>query len=1463
MSWTTFLCRLRRTVGRKSTKDKIYTVRLCVEEMEARACPGNLLSCNGDGTLMNLGLDLTGAESSAAMPSILAGEVASPDADVLPESAYNQNEPRESVSNANLATQSERDEPPPSSQSAHSFTPDSIDSSFLDPFAYDPFQAWAGGAGKSGGGQSTPSSGAGHGQQADAGVGLTNPGNIPNDRASTGGIDPESQSSSSGGGGSSFSGTPGQAGQNGSVPAMNSGKALAGATAFPQISLSHTFRGHGLSLAGNGGASSSLASVAIGTPNYSMGPGANSKLTPGSNALTFSTSGDQGAARAAASGSTIDSVGRQARESGSPPTPASTNLPPNSSNLAPAQHHSSGSTSSSSAGTNLATQTSTGLGDRAGAANTHFEDPYTYSDHDHASYSFTLSATGADATGNFTLTETGSRSFTWQDNGVDSTDAWTFDDTATFTYTFSHVGQPTQTSNITQTVHQASGTASAPTGFDLDGFNQQQFYGSNSSHVTYTLTDNGSETDTFNETGTTTDNAGTSASFTITDVQTGTFSDSITGTDAIVGTSVSTSDTFTSSSGGSDNFSLTETGTMVTATGSSTFSLTDTALASQTQSDSGSDSSSGGVTSDTDTFNDGNSGTETSTLSVGGTNSAGGTTTTFSLSDGTTDSFSTHDGGTATVEAGAGGPTSSLTDSYLDSDSGSETLTVSITQTYVATGVQGTNSYSDTIASSFGDGDQGAIGDINGTENDGGTSTNSAHGSENVTFLSTGSITGGGTSLTYTENGSQTDTIDDGGGGTVSDTGADINPVVVTTAQETDDETGSASDTLTETGSFDDGQGFTGTFGSSDATSDSFTDHDGVNDTDNNGADSETDQFHDNDLGSETTSYHQAGTYSGNGFQITIIEIDSSTDHPSDQDSGSITDTSNGSNATEGGSDTIGGSDQGSASFSYTATGQSPTGSFSDHETVTGTYGNQGSAGALTSAGGTTSWATVTSQDGGTATLDYSSNDSSTASYNGDGTSTTTSTTLQSASATFGDNNVDGATIAADGTSTTTNDDTHTDSGQDSLTAHSATISTSSTASASYTSDVTNSGQYADTYENQNGVAQFTSSASGSSSDTEVSSVTYPPGPDSTGYTLTITGTAPDSFTYQAAGATAAGGATTYSNLHYHDDRTTRGDIVTSGVDSWTSDEMITDATGAGANFTTTITNIIGDSEGGIGGGVVGDDGSGGVVGTPPGQGGTNSTTTTTTNSSSPGAISLPAWLLGSLVSVQAGQTPSGNGGFASWWAGFKNDTYILVKNLGKVITDPFGDGDGSYKQMTPISQKQQEAMGRAPQSIGDLANGVGDVATLGTLGKVHEGLGTADMINKNSAAYNAGKYAAIVAGISVAGIKIATELHHPVPKFLGGFVKQELESLPKHIHAEFHTLLASELKIAGIDLPIGGVAGSSFVWERYFLANPGSQRAAFDAVLRTARTIDLFYGTRIVQAFWRNIIGFNFTLYP
>ncbi|MGI6417850.1 MAG: RHS repeat domain-containing protein [Thermoguttaceae bacterium] len=126
------------------------------------------------------------------------------------------------------------------------------------------------------------------------------------------------------------------------------------------------------------------------------------------------------------------------------------------------------------------------------------------------------------------------------------------------------------------------------------------------------------------------------------------------------------------------------------------------------------------------------------------------------------------------------------------------------------------------------------------------------------------------------------------------------------------------------------------------------------------------------------------------------------------------------------------------------------------------------------------------------------------------------------------------------------------------------------------------------------------------------------------------------------------------------------------------------------------------------------------------------------------------------------------------------------------------------------------------------------------------------------------------VVGKAVGGIaakkgaaRVTSQLHHSLPKFLGGYCKQILSKLSPSIHGEFHSLLAKELKAKGIPLNVSGVGGSMADWAFYFQRNPGAQKKACDAVLDVSRRIDAKHGMAITQDVWQNLVEQKFTPYP
>jgi RHS repeat-associated protein len=106
-----------------------------------------------------------------------------------------------------------------------------------------------------------------------------------------------------------------------------------------------------------------------------------------------------------------------------------------------------------------------------------------------------------------------------------------------------------------------------------------------------------------------------------------------------------------------------------------------------------------------------------------------------------------------------------------------------------------------------------------------------------------------------------------------------------------------------------------------------------------------------------------------------------------------------------------------------------------------------------------------------------------------------------------------------------------------------------------------------------------------------------------------------------------------------------------------------------------------------------------------------------------------------------------------------------------------------------------------------------------------------------------------------------AAQLHHPLPKFLGGEADQVLSTLDPGIHSELHELLRQNLQDAGI--PLDAANTSSAMWEQYLRSNPGAQRTAFDAVLSSSRAIDAKYGTQVTQDVWKSLVQGNLTPHP
>jgi hypothetical protein len=99
------------------------------------------------------------------------------------------------------------------------------------------------------------------------------------------------------------------------------------------------------------------------------------------------------------------------------------------------------------------------------------------------------------------------------------------------------------------------------------------------------------------------------------------------------------------------------------------------------------------------------------------------------------------------------------------------------------------------------------------------------------------------------------------------------------------------------------------------------------------------------------------------------------------------------------------------------------------------------------------------------------------------------------------------------------------------------------------------------------------------------------------------------------------------------------------------------------------------------------------------------------------------------------------------------------------------------------------------------------------------------------------------------------THLHHSLPKFLGGFIKQDLIRLDAKVHQEFHALLSKNLKKNGL------FAGNTKKddWSRLFQTYSDTRGQAFDILFDTSREIDAKYKTNITHSLWKNILNRNY----
>jgi hypothetical protein len=192
-----------------------------------------------------------------------------------------------------------------------------------------------------------------------------------------------------------------------------------------------------------------------------------------------------------------------------------------------------------------------------------------------------------------------------------------------------------------------------------------------------------------------------------------------------------------------------------------------------------------------------------------------------------------------------------------------------------------------------------------------------------------------------------------------------------------------------------------------------------------------------------------------------------------------------------------------------------------------------------------------------------------------------------------------------------------------------------------------------------------------------------------------------------------------------------------------------------------------------------------------------------------------------------------------------------LAQQLAQTALDRSGVVNGlrewsidQYQQglaISPIATNAGVAIGVGGAVLVDvLIPGVG--VEMSMAARAHRGAST-----------TAPEVAALIEGAGHRFAAHATELHHPIPRFLGGHNAQTLSRIPTHVHQELHSQLRQALNASGIRPPVGGNA-TRLEWANHLAATPGSQGAAFDAVMSVSKQIDAAYGTNVVADLAANL---------
>jgi hypothetical protein len=498
----------------------------------------------------------------------------------------------------------------------------------------------------------------------------------------------------------------------------------------------------------------------------------------------------------------------------------------------------------------------------------------------------------------YTVDDSSTDSYTDSETKAGSTDTITGDDEGSDTATVTESGTTTLADGTVVTFNVTDTTT--------DSYDDNTS-GPKNGTDTFTDDDQGTDSLTVQETGTSTDGQGNTLNFTVSGAISDSFHDDDHGTDNT--STNSESDTFDDSANGSDSFSLHETGTIAGNGLAVSFTADDHINDQFSDSDDGNATD---PTDGTDNFNDSESGSDNFALQENGTSTdSHGNVVTFAVTESSGDNFSAGDTGSDTETNGH----DSGTDGFTDSVGGSDSLSIHESGDVLQNNILFHFTADDHGNDSFGAGDNGsedlADDDISDSFHD------TANGGDNLTVHATASLSdGNGHTVSFT--------IDDTTGeqDTVGDNGTDQEAGAGDTVTDhfTDTLGGSDSFSVHIAGTMPNGFSFS----LDDQTHDGFTDGDtGTDNEAADGSDSWSDGFNDTAGGADTIALHESGTTVSNGNTITFSLSDSSSDSFTDLDNGNETET--------------GGSDSGTDNVHDTATSSD---SLSVHETGSGNDGN-------------------------------------------------------------------------------------------------------------------------------------------------------------------------------------------------------------------------------------------------------------------------------------------------------------------------------------------------------------------------------------------------------------------------------------------------------------------------------------------------------------------------------------------